>query len=64
MLQELTVEAGQLSVAGRDLTELPAAVAAKFGPTVTALDLSFNLLTYATHTKRNAAPTPPSRVFP
>ena len=47
MLQELTVEAGQLSVAGRDLTELPAAVAAKFGATVTALDLSFNLLTYA-----------------
>jgi len=43
-LSDLAVDNGHLSVAGRDLAELPAAVAARFGEQVTSLDLSFNAL--------------------
>ena len=46
-MAELAVEAGQLSVAGRDLTRLPPAVAERFGASVTSLDLSYNQLSYA-----------------
>jgi hypothetical protein len=46
LLAELQADGGQLSIAGRDLRTLPAEIAAKFGATTTALDLSFNALTY------------------